>query len=143
MAENGGHDKVVDTTTLRYLARILGGHREVSDTSLFPKNKPDSLVISINDEFYPAPVEAVRLEIRLYTNGEFHVSYFEEHLGDVRRCRWDRHDQPHSSRDHFHPLPSASSSDAADRDFPDDAITTLETVVLPWIEDRLGALWEE
>lgn len=132
----------VDAETLRYLSRILGRQSEVQQTSLLPSNRQESLVVFLEEEYYPEAVDEIRLEVRAYTNGDFHVSYVKSSRGERRRCRWDRHDQNHNSRDHFHPFPEAGTSGAEDRDFPNDQTTLLEQVVLPWVEDRLGELWE-
>lgn len=133
----------VAEATLRYLARILGRQQEVSGTALFPANKQETLIIAFDSEYYPDHVEDARLELRVYTNGDFHISYIETYLGEVRRCRWDRHDQDHTRRDHFHPFPTATTTDAEDRDFPADISALLRTTVLPWVADRLGTIWEE
>jgi hypothetical protein len=138
-----GTTPTVDAETLRYLSRVLGRQREVRETSLFPANRQESLVVVLENEYYPEAVDEVRLEVRAYTNGDFHVSYVESYLGEGGRCRWDRHDQDHNSRDHFHPFPQAGTSGAEDRDFPTDLTALLERLVLPWIEDRLGEVWEE
>ncbi len=143
MGEPGDSQRTIDAATLRYLARILAQQSEVSGTSLFPANKQESLIVHLSRDYYPTAMTAVWLELRVYTNGEFHVSYLERYRGDQRRCRWDRHDQSHNSRDHFHPFPTASTTGAEDREFPPDLTTVLQTVVLPWVEDRLGEVWEE
>jgi len=140
---SGDATPTVDAETLRYLSRVLGRQREVQETSLFPANRQESLVVVLEDGYYPEAVDEVRLEVRAYTNGDFHVSYVESYLGERRRCRWDRHDQDHNSRDHCHPFPDAGTSEAEDRDFPTDLTALLEQVALPWIEDRLGEIWEE
>ena len=132
----------VDEETLRYLARVFGRQSEVHHTSLFPSNKLECLVVSLNGEYYPEHVESVSLEIRAYTNGDFHVSYFESHAGNQQQCRWDRHDQPHNVRDHFHPLPDASTDAAVDRGYAADLTRVVEVTVLPWVNDRVGVLWE-
>lgn len=142
MGDTADTSQTVAEATLRYLARVLGGQQEVSGTSLFPPNKQETLVVAFNSEFYPARVEDVRLELRVYTNGDFHLSFVETCLGEVRRCRWDRHDQDHNTRDHFHPFPTATTTDAEDRDFPADVSTLLRSRILPWVEDRLGTIWE-
>ena len=131
----------VDEATLRYLARVFGRRDEVRQTSLFPSNKPESLVVTLDAEYYPELVEVVSLELRAYTNGDFHVSYHETRAGDRRRCRWDRHDQPHNARDHFHPLPDADTTAAVDRDYATDLTGVVEKTVLPWVDERVGALW--
>ena len=132
----------VDDETLRYVGRLFGQREEVQHTSLFPSNKSESLVVSLDERYYPPNITDVTLEIRAYTNGDFHVSYVEFHSGERRRCRWDRHEQPHSSRDHFHPLPNAGTEAAVDRAYPTDLTRVLEVTVLPWIDERVGALWE-
>ena len=143
MTGAGDATPTVDAETLRYLSRILGRQREVQETSLFPANRQESLVVVLENEYYPEAVDEARLEIRVYTNGDFHVSYVESYLGEQRRCQWDRHDQDHNSRDHVHPFPDAGTSGAEDRDFPTDLTALLEQVVLPWVEARLGEIWEE
>jgi hypothetical protein len=139
----GDATPTVDAETLRYLSRILGRQPEVQATSLSPANRQESLVVVLEDEYYRDAVDEARLEVRAYTNGDFHVSYVESYLGEPRRCRWDRHDQDHNSRDHVHPFPDAGTSGAEDRDFPTDLTALLEQVVLPWVEARLGEIWEE
>lgn len=135
--------RTIDEALLRYLARVLAAHEEIRGTSLFPANKQETLVVSLPSEYYPAAIEEVRLELRVYTNGDVHVSYIENYVGELRRCRWDRHEQDHNTRDHFHPLPTASTTGAEDRDFPADVITFLATIVFPWVESRRGTLWDD
>ncbi|MYL17681.1 hypothetical protein [Halorubrum distributum] len=132
----------VDEATLRYLARAFGRRDEVRQTSLFPTNKPESLVVTLDVEYYPEGVDGVSLEIRAYANGDFHVSYHETRASDRRGCRWDRHDQPHNARDHFHPLPDADTDAAVDGDYATDLTRVIEGTVLPWVDERVGALWE-
>jgi len=141
--ETDGGGRRVDEETLRYLAGVLGNQSEVSGTSLFPVEKQETLVVSLDTRYYPERIQAVHLELRAYTNGDFHVSYIEDHLGEVRRCRWDRHNQDHNTRDHFYPFPSASTVEAENRELPATIFELLRTVVLPWVQDRLGDVWEE
>ena len=143
MADDSDPTRTVDEALLRYLGRVLGRQQEVSGTTLFPANKQETLLVSLNSAYYPELVDEVWLELRVYTNGEFHVSYLEDYGGDLRRCRWDRHGQDHNTRDHFHPLPVAATTDAEDREFPPEVTALLETVVLPWVDSRLGEIWEE
>lgn len=143
MGEADDSGRSVDAATLRYLGQVLGQQPEVSGTALFPATKQESLNVHLSDDYYPDAMDEVRLELRVYTDGDFHVSYIERYRGERRRCRWDRHDQDHNSRDHFHPFPTASTADAEDREFPPDVTALLEAVVLPWVEDRLGDVWEE
>lgn len=136
-------DRTVDEATLRYLARLFGTLPEVDSTSLFPTTNAESLEVVLDATYYPETFSDVRVEIRAYTDGAFHVSYIETYLGERRRCRWDRHEQPHNARDHFHPLPDAETTDADDREYPPDLTELLREDVLPWIENRLGRVWEE
>ena len=132
----------VDDETLRYLGRLFGRRDEVQRTSLFPSNKRERLVVTLDGDYYPPDVTDVTLEIRAYTSGDFHVSYIERRSGERRRCRWDRHEQPHSSRDHFHPLPDAGTGVPVDPEYATDLTRVLEATVLPWIDDRVGSLWQ-
>ncbi|TKX44613.1 hypothetical protein [Halorubrum sp. ARQ200] len=132
----------VDEATLRYLARAFGRRSEVRQTSLFPSNKPESLIVTLDAEYCPELVDGVSLELRAYTNGDFHVSYHETGVGDRQRCRWDRHDQPHNTRDYFHPLPDAATDAAVDRGYATDLTRVIEETVLPWVGERVGTLWK-
>lgn len=142
MVNGGDSSQTVNEEELRYIAGVFGGLLEVSKTSLFPSNKQESLLIFLDTEHYPNGIDEVWLELRLFTDGDFHISYVEEYLGEIRRCRWDRHEQDHNTRDHFHPPPKASTANAQDREFPADILIVLQDVVLPWVEGRLGELWE-
>jgi len=133
--------RVVDEATLRYIGQPFGRQDGVEGTSLFPATKSESLVVRLDTAPYPDNIDEVSLEIRAYANGEFHVSYLEKFAVDRRRCRWDRHDQPHNARDHFHPLPDARTAAAVDRAYSADLTRVLEATVLPWIDERLGTLW--
>lgn len=132
----------VDEALLRHLQGIFADLGAITETVLFPANRQESLVVTFETAAYPDDIETVRLEVRAYVSGDFHITYYERYLGERRQCRWDRHDQPHNSRDHFHPLPAASSADAVDREFPRDVTQVLRRHVLPWVGDRLGDLWQ-
>ena len=140
---SGDGPRQVNEALLDHLQSIFGRLSSVSRVSLFPPNKQEGLVIEFETAAYPESIGAVRLEVRAYTNGDFHVSYLETHIGELRQCRFDRHDQNHNSRDHFHPLPDASTGDAQDREFPTDLTTVIREVVLPWVETRFGDLWDD
>lgn len=143
MDEEPASSRRLDEETLRYLTGALGSQREVEKTSLFPANRQESLVVEPDPRYYPESIESITLEIRLYTNGDVHITYLEDQLGTQRQCRWDRHDQDHNDRDHFHPLPDASTSSAESREYPREVTTVLRTIVLPWIHERLGDVWDD
>jgi len=132
----------VDAETLRYLGRAFGRRPEVRHTSLFPSNKLESLVVALDTDYYPEDIDTVSIELRAYTNGDFHVSYLESRSGERRQCRWDRHDQPHNTRNHFHPLPGASTAAAVNQSYAPDLTRVVAEAVLPWVDDRVGELWE-
>ncbi len=135
-------DRRLDEALLRIVARRLGSLSRVESVAVFPREKPESIVAAFDPRHYPEEVRRVELELRTYTNGDLHATYREEWDGDDWLCRWDRHDNPHSSRDHFHPPPAARTEDAIDREFPADAFEVL-SVVLDEVDDRLGDVWEE
>ncbi|TKX44611.1 hypothetical protein EXE50_06030 [Halorubrum sp. ARQ200] len=43
-----------------------------------------------------------------------------------RQCRWDRHNQPHNTRDHLYPLPDADTTAAVDRNCATDLSRVVE-----------------
>lgn len=135
--ENG-----LDEALLRTAAERLGGLTLVERVSVFPREKPASVVASLDVRYYPERIQAVTLELRAYLDGRFYVTYREEWEDREWLCRWDRHDNPHSSRDHFHAPPDARAEDAVDRDYPTDFLEALG-VVLDRIDTRLGTVWED
>lgn len=78
------------------------------------------VTVSFDSDQYPDRVQAARLEIRWYTNGDYTLHYIETHHSDEAwQCRWDRHPNPHTTRTHFHPPPAARSNDAVPDSPPD------------------------
>lgn len=142
MGDETPPERRVAEALLRHLQGLFTDLEGVAQTSLFPANRQESLVIEFDTAYYPDAIGTVRLEVRVYTNGDFHITYFETYLDERRHCRWDRHDQDHNSRDHFHPLPSASTANAVDKAFSTDVTMMLRDHVLPWIDERLGELWD-
>ncbi|WP_324666110.1 hypothetical protein [Haloarcula sediminis] len=99
------------------------------------------LHVELSDNYYPGSVSA-RFEIRWYRNDDFNVHYREKRQDSVWECRWDRHPNGHNSRDHFHPSPAASRTDAVDAQWPADH-RDVGQLVLDRIEERIETLWEE
>jgi hypothetical protein len=91
--------------------------------------------------YYPNPVDDAQLMVRWYTNDDFALHYRGIHAEHAWECRWDRHPNPHNTRDHFHPPPAASMP-GKDASWPDDHRDVV-TFVLDEIEDRIMELWEE
>lgn len=139
--EEGDDMGGLDEALLRFVAKRLGDLAPVDRVSVFPSGKPESLVARFDLRYYPDRIDRVTLELRTYLDGAFHVSYREEWNGRAWMCRWDRHDNPHSARDHFHRPPDARTEDAVDRDYPADFLDVLE-LVLEYVDERLGTVWD-
>ena len=57
-------------------------------------------------------------------------------------CRWDRHENPHNGRDHFHRPPAAQASEAVDREYSIDLFAVLKEI-LTELDERVGEIWLE
>lgn len=134
--------ELLDETLLRTVARRLGSLTLVDSVSVFPQRKPESVVAAFDVANYPLFVSSATLEVRAYQNGDFHVTYREEHEGSEWMCRWDRHDNPHNSRDHFHRPPDANTSNAVDQQYPVDVMAVLG-FALEEVDQRIGEVWEQ
>ncbi|WP_407066866.1 hypothetical protein [Haloarcula sediminis] len=99
-----------------------------------------SLQVELSDNYYPGSVSA-RLEIRWYRNDEFNFHYQEDRQDGAWECRWDRHPNVHNSRDHFHPSPAASRTNATDAQWPTDH-RDMSQLALDRIEERIETLWD-
>ncbi|WP_425504764.1 hypothetical protein [Salinigranum marinum] len=99
------------------------------------------LRVELSSEYYPSEVSA-RFEIRWYRNDDFNFHYQEERLDSTWKYRWDRHPNAHNSRDHFHPPPAASRTDAENAQWPTDH-REMSRLVLDIIEERIETLWEQ
>lgn len=96
----------VDTALLRRVAERAAGTKFVVETTVRPVEHPDAAVLSLDLTYYPDLVQSATLLVRTYTNGDFNVVYREDWGGGSEwRCRWDRHENPHNARDHFHQRP--------------------------------------
>lgn len=56
----------VDKETLRYLSQMFGQRPEVQQTSLFPATKLESLIVTLDTDYYPEHVDAVSSKQALY-----------------------------------------------------------------------------
>lgn len=97
------------------------------------------LLAVLSDAFYPVAVERAVLSIRWYTNDDFKIQYREVRDADWQ-CRWDRHPNPHNTREHFHPPPTAETP-GEDAAWPDDYREVLR-LVLDEIERRIDDIWD-
>lgn len=135
-------EKTLDETLLREVAQRLGSLTVVETVRVFPREKPESVVAALEAAYYPEEIRYVELELRAYRNGDFNVIYRETRSGDDWMARWDRHENPHNTRDHYHRPPLARTEDAVDAAYPTDFFDVIERV-LAEVDQRLGAVWEE
>jgi hypothetical protein len=141
---DGQHDRTPNRALLRELVSLLASESWVENTTAFPANRPDSIVISLEREYYPRKyVSEAYIEVQSYTNGDFHISYVEDHHGEMWLCRWDRHDSEDYTRDHFHAPPQARHGDGENREYPTSVWTVVSQVVVPWVYERMGTVWNE
>ncbi|WP_424016135.1 hypothetical protein ACOZ4N_00610 (plasmid) [Halorientalis pallida] len=142
MVDDDPAEHILDEALLRTVARRLGDLTLVETVSVFPASYPESVVALFDDSYYPTRMDQVSLELRAYVDGAFYITYREEWNGQARMCRWDRHENPHNTRDHFHQPPNAETKDAVDREYPNDFMRMLEQV-LEYVDDRVGAVWDQ
>ncbi|MFC6974411.1 hypothetical protein ACFQL1_06655 [Halomicroarcula sp. GCM10025709] len=100
-----------------------------------------SLHAELSDAYFAGSASA-RFEIRWYRNDDFNIHYQETRQDSVWECRWDRHPNVHNSRDHFHPPPAASRTDAVDAQWPADH-RDMGQLVFDRIEERIDTLWDQ
>lgn len=130
----------IDRPILEFLQTRLRATQQVAQATITDAHGHLELRVSFADTYYPARVTDAQLTVRWYTNDDFTLYYREEHPDRTWECRWDRHPNPHNTRDHFHPPPGAPTlgEDAA---WPDDHRDVV-ALVLDEIEDRITALWD-
>ena len=89
---SGTHTRDPNRAVLRELASLLASEDWIDGISVFPATHPESIVITLEATHYPPDrVAEAYVEVQSYTNGDFHVSYVEDHHGTEWCCRWDRH----------------------------------------------------
>jgi len=134
----------VNEAVARIVAGRLAGKSMVRHVETFPREKPDRVVVYVDASHYPAAIEDVTVDFRFGSAGDINVVYVERWAGVEWSCRWDRHENPHSDIDHFHPPPDPDDEtiDALDAAYPDGP-TAIVGMVLSALEDRHGTLWKE
>jgi hypothetical protein len=140
MRLDGGTDSApIDRPVLEYLRDRLAGTRQVR-TAAITEDERLELRVEFADSFYPDPVITASLSIRWYTNDDFANHYREAREPESWECRWDRHPNPHNTREHFHPPPDASTP-GEDASYPSD-YRDVTSYVLSEIEQRIAILWD-
>jgi len=138
---NGGSPAPIDRPILEFIQTRLQATRQVSQATITETSGHLELTVIFAPAYYPASVDDARLSVRWYTNDDFKLHYREEHADHAWECRWDRHPNPHNTRDHFHPPPTAATP-GEDTTLPVDHRDVV-AFVLNEIEDRIATLWSE
>lgn len=130
-----------DFDLLERIGDRLRGDDRFEDVEPRPPYAPAKLVCRYDPTFYPERVEAAKLEIRWFANGDFSIHYHESHADGSFDHRWDRHPSAHNARDHVHPGPEAPTP-GDDASHPADWRDVL-AAVLEEIETRQRAFWTD
>jgi hypothetical protein len=137
-ADDGASPAPIDRAVLERIRSRFAGRRMFESVDLIEDGKL-YLRLALSADYYPRETSA-RFEIRWYRNDDFTIHYQEQHQESVWKCRWDRHPNSHNSRDHFHPPPAASRTNAEDAQWPPDHRDVCR-LVLDRIEARIETLW--
>lgn len=135
----GGSPAPIDRPILEFLRSRLRTTRQVDRATITDTSGHLELRVRVAPDYYPAFVEDPGLTVRWYTNDDFTLHYRERHPDDTWECRWDRHPNPHNTRDHFHPPPDAATP-GIDADWPTDHRDVI-TRALARIETRIETVW--
>jgi len=138
---DGGSPAPIDRPILEFLQTRLQATRQVSRAAITDASGHLELQVVFAPSYYPAPVDEATLTVRWYTNDDFTIHYREIHSEHTWECRWDRHPNPHNTRDHFHPPPTAPTP-VEDDSWPTDHRDVLR-LVLDEVEDRIAVLWDD
>lgn len=138
--DDGASPAPIDRSVLERMRSRFVGSRMFESAEISNEGNL-SLRVELSSEYYPDEVSA-RLEIRWYRNDDFNIHYQEERQGSTWECRWDRHPNTHNSRDHFHPPPAASRTDAENAQWPIHHRDVIHHI-LDSIEERIEKLWAE
>ena len=140
-AGDGGSPAPIDPPILEFLKSRLRATAQVERAAITDASGHLELQVSFASSYYPATVDEATLAVRWYTNDDFKIHYRETNPGGAWECRWDRHPNPHYTRNHFHPPPTAPTP-GDDASWPADHRDVL-TLVLDTVEERIATLWDE
>ncbi|WP_435159295.1 hypothetical protein [Haladaptatus sp. DFWS20] len=138
---DGGSPAPIDRLVLEFLQTRLQATNQVAEAIITDARGHFELRVTLAPSYYPKPVEEATLTVRWYTNDDFKIHYREVYPKYVWECRWDRHPNPHNTRDHFHPPPAAPTP-TDDASWPTDHRDVLR-LVLDEVEERITELWKE
>lgn len=132
----------IDVATLRSVQRDLAEMPGVASASFEPSAEdPRQVWATLDSHRYPDRVRGARLDVRWFANGDFSVHYVERHDdGSTWQCRWDRHENPHDDRLHFHRPPDCERTTSLDLS---PHVRDVLPTVLQWVEERQAVLWTD
>ena len=140
-AGDGGSPAPIDRPILEFLQTRLQATKQIEQATITDASGHLELSVQFASPYYPATIDETTVTVRWYTNDDFKIHYREVHPKDAWECRWDRHPNPHNTRDHFHP-PTGATTPGDDASWPADHRDVL-TLVLDEIETRIAELWDE
>ncbi len=138
---DGGSPAPIDCPILEFLQTRLQATRQIQRAAVTDVSGHLELHVVFAPPYYPTAVDEAQLTVRWYTNDDFKLHYREQYADHAWECRWDRHPNPHDTRDHFH-LPPTAPTPGEDASWPDDHRNVV-ALVLDEIEDRIATLWSE
>ena len=136
---DGSSPAPIDRPILEMLQSRLRGVDSVERAVLSEATGHLELRATLSSSYYPDSLDEATLSIRWYTNDDFSIHYREVHPGQPWECRWDRHPNPHNSRDHVHPPPTAPTP-GEDASWPTD-VRDVVALVLDEIQARVASQW--
>lgn len=138
--EDGSSPAPIDRSILEDIRDRLETSRQFEEAIITDQDGHLRLSAPLSQAYYPNDIIEASLEVRWYTNDDFKVQYHETWTDHRWECRWDRHPNPHNTRDHFHPPPDASTP-GTDESWPSDYRDVMH-LVLTEIEQRIDDLWD-
>ena len=129
----------LDKPTLDLILSEMKRHGLVEETEFLPDpDTPERLRIRLDSAQYPLDTEAY-LDVRWHINGSFRFHYHESGSQGID-CRWDRHENPHNNRLHFHP---PDSENAVDLNMTVGHPLEILDTVMARITERVEELWDD
>lgn len=138
---SGGSPAPIDRPILEFLQDRLDTTPQVNRTQITDSEGHLELRVQLSNTYYPESIKEATFTVRWYTNDDFKIHYREVSTEGDWECRWDRHPNPHNSREHFHPPPDAvTPGDDASWPTHHHAVVRL---ILDRLEERIEDLWRE
>jgi hypothetical protein len=116
---SGSDPAPIDRPILEHVRARLSRTRQFVSVSITDDDGHLELQARLAAAYRPTELQGASLIVRWYTNDDFAIHYRERWADDDSQCRWDRHPNPHNSRNHFHPPPNAATPEV-DEEWPTD-----------------------